>query len=80
MSKEEIEGISKFAEISDKMHDKGHPYMGHENPEIKDLPKQRATADKESILKESELMPIKKKRFKEWIKGLVDKLMGKGEK
>lgn len=31
-------------------------------------------------VKESELVPIKKKGFKEWIKGLVDKLMGKGEK
>lgn len=39
-----------------------------------------AIADMEANVKESELMPIKKKGFKEWIKVLIDKLMGKGEK
>ena len=39
-----------------------------------------AKLDKASKIKESELAPIKKKGFKEWIKGLIDKLMSKGEK
>lgn len=42
--------------------------------------KEIAELDKDSEIKESELVPIKQKGFKEWIKGLVDKLIGKGEK
>lgn len=39
-----------------------------------------AELDKDSKIRESELAPIQKKGFREWIKGLVDKMLGKGEK
>jgi len=58
------------------MHDMGHKPFGEKTIGIPEM----AKADMEANVKESELMPIKKKGFKEWFKGLVDKIMGKGEK
>ena len=49
-----------------------------ENPTI--TPKDMARADIEVEVNKADLMLIKKKGLKEWIKGLVDKRMDKGEK
>ena len=53
MSKEEFEEISKFAEISNKMHDKGHTYSSHEGV-------------LEQVKKESIEMKIAKTAAKNW--------------
>lgn len=47
---------------------------------IADLPRQIATADKDAKIMGSDLMPLEKKGFKEWIKGLINKLKGRDEK
>lgn len=61
---------SDFAKIAGTMHDKAHLAT----------PKDFADLDKMAEVKESELMPLKKKGLKDFIKNTTDKKIGKDEK